>query len=188
MPPKPHRTSITSSNRCPNPPGFPNYFPQHPTSVTSSLIGCFFHGKLDRSTFGKNYVNNDIVILNGLSLADRPNSGLHWRVTSSYAAIMSTDFGRLTPYSGKLIFLRHALIPQRASSRQMRATSVFSVRSLRIQSHPLTRLLRDSITPTLQFLMILLIGLALTTLSTKSSPDPRPEQPKLSSSSYVSPQ
>ncbi len=36
-----------------------------------------------------------------------------------------------------------------------------SIRSLRYQSHPLTRLLRDGIFPTLQSLTILLIGLCL---------------------------
>jgi hypothetical protein len=100
---------------------------------------------------------------------------------------MSTDFGRLTPYSGKLLFLRYALIPHRVSSREMRVTPAFSVRSLRIQSHPLTRLLRDSVMPALQFLTILLIGLALTTLSPKSSPDPHPEQATLSPHSQALP-
>jgi hypothetical protein len=101
---------------------------------------------------------------------------------------MSTDFGRLTPYSGKLLFLRYALIPHRVSAREMRVTPAFSVRSLRIQSHPLTRLLRDSVMPALQFFIIVLIGLALTTLSPKSNHDPRPEQATLSHHSQVSPQ
>ena len=39
-----------------------------------------------------------------------------------------------------------------------------SIRSLRYQSHPLTRLIRDSLTPTLQSVTILLVGLAICTL------------------------
>jgi hypothetical protein len=39
-----------------------------------------------------------------------------------------------------------------------------SIRSLRYQSHPLTRLIRDSLAPTLQSVTILLVGLAICTL------------------------
>ena len=39
-----------------------------------------------------------------------------------------------------------------------------SIRSLRYQSHPLTRLVRDSLAPTLQSVTILLVGLALCTI------------------------
>jgi hypothetical protein len=39
-----------------------------------------------------------------------------------------------------------------------------SIRSLRYQSHPLTRLLRDGMVPTLQSIAILLIGLCLVSL------------------------
>jgi hypothetical protein len=39
-----------------------------------------------------------------------------------------------------------------------------SIRSLRYQSHPLTRLVRDSLAPTLQSVMVLLVGLAVCTL------------------------
>jgi hypothetical protein len=39
-----------------------------------------------------------------------------------------------------------------------------SIRSLRYQSHPLTRLLRDGVMPTLQSITILIIGLCLVSL------------------------
>jgi hypothetical protein len=84
---------------------------------------------------------------------------------------MSTDFGRLTPYSGKSL-LRGLLLRQTAQTHRAR-----SVRSIRLQSHPLTRLLRDSAAPTVQFLIIFLIGLTFATLSPKTISDPQPELP-----------
>gem|GEM_PF-1412675 len=80
---------------------------------------------------------------------------------------MSTDLGRLTPYPGRTLLgnsLWETLVnPYRATS--------CSVRSLRIQSHPLTRLLRDSVMPTAQFLIIFSIGLTFALSIPKSAPD-----------------
>lgn len=39
-----------------------------------------------------------------------------------------------------------------------------STRSLRYQSHPLTRLVRDSLVPTVQSVVVVLVGLAVYTL------------------------
>lgn len=39
-----------------------------------------------------------------------------------------------------------------------------SIRSLRYQSHPLTRLIRDSLAPTVHSVVVVLVGLAVCTL------------------------